>query len=239
MDDTAGGRFTINSSTGVVTVANTSLLNFEAATSHNITIRATSADASFSTQVFTISLTDVDEFDVGTVTDSNATSNSVAENAANGTAVGVTASASDADATNNTITYSLDDNAGGRFTINSSTGIVTVANSSLLNFEAATSHNITVRATSADASFSTQIFTISLTDANETPTAVADTTTAVEAGGVSNGTAGTNPSGNVLTNDTDVDTGDTKTVTGVAVGSVGSASGNVGSAVTGTYGSIT
>jgi hypothetical protein len=167
LDDNASGRFAINSSTGVVTVANSSLLNFEAATSHAITVRATSSDASFSTTNFTINLTDVDEFDVGAVTDTNASANSLAENSANGTLVGITASASDADATNNTITYSLDDNAGGRFTINSSTGVVTVANSSLLNFEAATSHAITVRATSSDASFSTTNFTINLTDVNE------------------------------------------------------------------------
>ncbi|MFN9912804.1 MAG: cadherin repeat domain-containing protein, partial [Pirellulaceae bacterium] len=133
----------------------------------SITVRATSADGSFSTQAFTSNLTDVDEFDVGAVSDSNASANSVAENAANGTTVGVAASASDADATNNTITYSLDDSAGGRFTINSSTGVVTVANGTLLNREAAASHNITVRATSADASFSTAVFTINLTDVDE------------------------------------------------------------------------
>ncbi|MFN9988050.1 MAG: DUF4347 domain-containing protein, partial [Pirellula sp.] len=75
-------------------------------------------------------------------------------------------------------------------------------------------------------------------DINTSPTAVSDTATAVEAGGVSNGTAGTNPTGNVLTNDTDADSGDTKTVTGVAAGVVGSASTNVGSNVTGTYGTI-
>ena len=45
-------------------------------------------------------------------------------------------------------------------------------------------------------------------------------------------------SGNVLTNDTDIDTGDTKTSSGVAAGTVGSASTNVGSGVTGSYGSI-
>ncbi len=55
---------------------------------------------------------------------------------------------------------------------------------------------------------------------------------------MANGTAGTDPTGNVLTNDTDVDAGDTKTVSGVAAGVVGSASTNVGSAVLGTYGSI-
>ena len=44
-----------------------------------------------------------------------------------GTVVGITASANDADATTNAITYSLQDDDGGRFTINSSTGVVTVA----------------------------------------------------------------------------------------------------------------
>ena len=73
---------------------------------------------------------------------------------------------------------------------------------------------------------------------NETPTAVADTATAVEAGGTANGTAGTNPTGNVLTYDTDFDTGDTKTVSGVVAGTSASASGSVGASVTGTYGSI-
>ncbi|MFN9913852.1 MAG: hypothetical protein ACK53L_14765, partial [Pirellulaceae bacterium] len=80
--------------------------------------------------------------------------------------------------------------------------------------------------------------TVNITASNDAPTAVSDSTTAVEAGGVSNGTAGTNPTGNVLTNDTDVDAADTKTVTGVAAGSVGSATGNVATAVSGTYGII-
>ena len=67
----------------------------------------------------TINVNDVDEFDVGAVTDSDAAANAVDENAAIGTAVGITASASDADATNNTITYSLHDDDGGRFAIDS------------------------------------------------------------------------------------------------------------------------
>ncbi|MFO0180404.1 MAG: beta strand repeat-containing protein, partial [bacterium] len=84
----------------------------------------------------------------------------------------------------------------------------------------------------------TQI-TVTIQGANDAPVAVLDTATAIEAGGAANGTAGTNPTGNVLTNDTDVDSGDTKTVSGVAAGVVGSASTNVGSTVVGTYGSIT
>ncbi len=79
---------------------------------------------------------------------------------------------------------------------------------------------------------------ITVTGLNDAPTAVLDTATAVEAGGTANGTAGTNPTGNVLTNDTDVDAGDTKTVTGVLAGVQASAAVNVGSAVTGSFGSI-
>ena len=165
LDDDAGGLFAINGSTGVVTVAGA--INRETSTSHSITVRATSDDTSFSTQVFTIHVNDVDEFDVGAVSDSDASANSIAENATIGTTVGVTTVASDDDATNNTITYSLDDDAGGRFAINGITGVVTVANP--LDYETSTTHNITVRATSADASTSTQVFTIVVTDQNDVP----------------------------------------------------------------------
>ncbi len=92
----------------------------------------------------------------------------------------------------------------------------------------------------AGATSTTQI-TVTIQGANDAPTAVADTATAVEAGGTSNGTAGTNPTGNVLTNDTDPDSagnGETKTVSGVAAGTVASASGSVAANVTGAYGSI-
>ena len=70
-----------------------------------------------------------------------------------------TALATDGDATD-TITYSLDDDAGGRFAINATTGVVTVANNTLLDYETTTSHNITVRATSSDTSTNTAGFTI-------------------------------------------------------------------------------
>ena len=137
----------------MVTVANGTLLDREAAASHTVTVRATSSDGSFSTQTFTVNVNDVDEFDAGPVSDTNAAANTVNENAANGTRVGITAFASDADATTNTITYSLDSSAGGRFAINATTGVVTVANGTLLDREAAASHNITVRATEAVTEF--------------------------------------------------------------------------------------
>ena len=117
---------------------------------------------------------------MGAVTDSNATPNTVAENAAVGTPVGLTGLATDADATNNTITYSLDDTAGGRFAIDSNTGVVTV--NAALDYETATSHAVTVRATSSDGSFSTQSFTIAVTDVNDNaPVAAGDQYTMTQA----------------------------------------------------------
>ncbi len=86
---------------------------------------------------------------------------------------------------------------------------------------------------------STATLTITIQGTNDNPFATSDAIAAYEAGGVANGTAGINPSGNVLTNDTDVDSGDTKTVAGVSAGVVGVASGNVGASVSGSYGSLT
>ncbi len=80
--------------------------------------------------------------------------------------------------------------------------------------------------------------TITIQGANDTPIAVADNAVAIEAGGVSNGGGGTNPTGNVLTNDTDVDAGDSRTIVGVAAGNQASASGSVGSSLAGSYGSV-
>ncbi len=128
------GRFAIDANTGVVTVSG--LIDRESlGPTRTITIRATSADGSYAEQNVIISISDVDEFDATLPVDSNSALNSVAENSTNGTLVGITAFSMDADATTNTITYSLIDNAGGRFAINAQTGVVTVANSQLLNYE--------------------------------------------------------------------------------------------------------
>ncbi|MFO0526470.1 MAG: cadherin domain-containing protein [Planctomycetota bacterium] len=238
LTNTAGGRFAINSSTGVVTVANGSLLSFESATSHTLTVRATSTDGSFTDQNFTIAVTDVDEFDIGPVLDSNSVSNLVRENAATGETVGITGFASDLDGTANAITYSLEDDAGGRFAIDSSTGVVTVANGSLINYEEATSQTITIRASSADGSFSTGTFTFLVENINEAPTAISDHGLASEAGGLSNSTGGNNASGNVLTNDLDPDQNESLTVIGVQAGTIPPSAGPVGLPIAGSYGTL-
>ncbi|AMV32103.1 Cadherin domain protein [Pirellula sp. SH-Sr6A] len=175
LTDTAGGRFAIHSSTGQITVADGSLLNRESAATHSITVRVTDASGASFDKSFQISINDLNEFDVSAISDTNATVNSISENATNGTLVGITAAASDADATNNSITYSLLDSAGGRFSIDATTGVVSVANGSLIDYETAQSHNITIRATSADSSTSDQVFTIAVNAVNDNdPTITSD-----------------------------------------------------------------
>ncbi|WP_341684819.1 Ig-like domain-containing protein, partial [Limnohabitans sp.] len=86
--------------------------------------------------------------------------------------------------------------------------------------------------------------TITITGTNDAPVAVADTATALEAGGTANGTAGSNATGNVLTNDTDLDLADTKVVSAIHAGSATGTTGDSAVAAgtptvkAGTYGSI-
>jgi VCBS repeat-containing protein len=267
----AGGRFAINASTGQITVANGTLLNFEAATSHAVTVRVSDQGGLFLDQTFTISLSNVNEapaitangggataaltvpenqtavvtmtaadpdagttlvwsisggadaarfaidagtgaltfvsapdreaptdanldnvYDVtvrvtdGTLTDTQAISVTVGdandaptninpvttgvfENAAIGTVVG-TASGADPDA-GDTLTYSFapGGDASGRFAINATTGQITVANGTLLDYEAATSHLVTVRVTDSGGLTFDRAFGIPVLDLNEAP----------------------------------------------------------------------
>lgn len=96
---------------------------------------------------------------VGALSDSDVAANSVAEDAANGAVVGITGLA--VDGNGDGISYSLADDAGGRFEIDAS-GVVKVLDASLLDFEVAASHNIIVRATSADGSFTDKQFTVGI-----------------------------------------------------------------------------
>ncbi len=88
----------------------------------------------------------------------------------------------------------------------------------------------------------TAMLTVTVRGANDAPVAGDTSASALEAGGVNNGTAGYNPSGNVLNAVTDVDDARSELrVTAVRTGAVeGSGStGTVGSALAGQYGSLT
>ncbi len=104
---------------------------------------------------------------------------SIAENSVNGTVV-TTITGVDPDANQSaTLVYSLTDDAGGRFAINSSTGQVTVANSSLLNFESNQSHAITVQIADTGGLTYSESLTVNLTNVNEAPTAINSTSASI------------------------------------------------------------
>src|SRR5439155_3891717 len=96
------------------------------------------------TQTFSVAIADVAPI---TPADTNSSANIVVEGAAVGTVAGVTASSSDVNG--GAVTYSLiADSSGGGFAINSTTGVITVANSSKIDYETAAGHayNVTVQA---------------------------------------------------------------------------------------------
>ncbi|WP_431855228.1 VCBS domain-containing protein [Azospirillum sp.] len=83
--------------------------------------------------------------------------------------------------------------------------------------------------TDSSGATSSNTLTITITGANDAPVATGDTGSIAEDAAVA-------ATGNVLTNDTDVDTGATRSVTGIAFGGT---AGTVGTALTGGYGSLT
>ncbi len=160
LTDNAGGRFAINSTTGVVTVANGSQINYESNPSHTYSITVQANDGILTTsRSFTIGVSDVAP---STPTDANGAANTVAEGAANGTAVGVTAAATDVNG--GAITYSLGNDADGAFTIDAN-GVVTVKDSTKIDFESAggSLHHHRARQRPRHVHH-TQTFTIDVTD---------------------------------------------------------------------------
>ncbi|WP_181956563.1 hypothetical protein [Mesorhizobium norvegicum] len=163
-------RFAINASTGVITRSATGTLDFETQTSINLTVTATSSDGSTVNHAFTLAVLNSPEpVAFNTPPDANTAVNQITQNAAAGTAIGITASARDPDA-GSTITYSIDD---PRFAINASTGVITRSGTGTLNAQTETSVAFTVTAKSSDGSIDTHAFSVAVTDGSQLlPTSV-------------------------------------------------------------------
>ncbi len=113
----------------------------------------------------------------------------VSELAANGDVVG-TLSVTDPDAPNDAHTYTLVDDAGGRFDIVGDK--IVVKNRALLNYEQQpTSYPVIVRVTDAGGLALAKQFTISVTDENEAPTAIALSGTGIGENASDGATVGT------------------------------------------------
>ncbi|MCG7985255.1 MAG: Ig-like domain-containing protein [Candidatus Thiodiazotropha lotti] len=127
---------------------------------YQIRVLVSDGNGGTDSQLLTIEVTDVDEFDVGLLMDIEQTPDIINPTDSLNGGVGITAWAEDPDASSNRITYSLDDNSNGLFTINPSTGVVTLV--SAVEDLDTTQYEITVRATSTDGSYSLKSFSITL-----------------------------------------------------------------------------
>jgi hypothetical protein len=137
-------------------VANAALLNYEDADSHEITVRASDGLLS-ATESYSIAVLNVPP---SQPTDADAGANTVAEGAAAGSAVGVSASSSDPNGP--PLTYALTDDAGGRFAIHPSSGVISVAGPALL--DGPVSHDVAVVASHAGESSAARTFTIAMSN---------------------------------------------------------------------------
>ena len=196
LSGSGAAAFSVNASTGVVTVSDSSLLDFEVNPTFSMVVRVTDTEPQSDTATVTINLTDVS--DQPPVMGDQ--SFSVAENSAAGTTVG-TLQYSDGD-TNDSHVFTVTGGSGsGLFNIDS-VGKITVANGAQLNFEAVNTYNMTVEIEDEGGLTDTALITVDITNVNENPVVNPQSFTISEnaANGTNVGTvAASDPEGAALT----------------------------------------
>ena len=161
------GVFALNTSTGEITVADSSQLDYEAITdTYQLELQVTDGNNQTYTKQVAINVTDVNETPILSNDNYNF---SVVEESAVETVIG-TIAATDPDAGDSLyyrITSGNDDNI---FDVDPLTGLITVgANSNKLDYETRSSHNLSVEVTDSEGGTDTATVTIDVTDANEAP----------------------------------------------------------------------
>jgi hypothetical protein len=158
------GVFAINNSTGRITIADVSALDYETASSYTIGLQV--GDGDFNSAVQTITIAINDENDEAPVVNAGQVL-SVDENSAAGTVVG-TIRGSDADAgavlTGWTI---VSGNTSSVFTLNPSSGVLTVAGS--LDYETTPSYTLSVRVSDGVQNSALVNVLVNVNDLNESP----------------------------------------------------------------------
>ncbi|MEO9933844.1 cadherin domain-containing protein [Rhodopirellula bahusiensis] len=178
--DTDNASFAIDGG-DLVTAAS---LDFETQSSYSVRIQSTDPFGLSTVETFTITATDVNDAPTAITIDNT----SIAEDTASGTTVGAFTTIDD-DAPD-TFTYALvsgdgdDDNAS--FTIDGG-NLVTATT---FDFETQASYSVRVQSTDSDGATFEQIFTFSVTDTNEVPTAIALDNSSVSEDAASGSTVG-------------------------------------------------
>ena len=154
--------FTIDSLTGVISVNNPTSLDFESLASLTLRISATDAAGLSDSTTIDVTVGDINE----TPTLTTLSNSSIEENSGAGSMIG-TASTIDPDF-GDSVRYQLIDSADGLFTIDTTTGDITVA-SPELDFEDATTHHITILATDSGGLSIASNWQVDVLNINEPP----------------------------------------------------------------------
>lgn len=169
---TGAGVFSINSATGVITVLNSSLLDYETTPTYTLNVQVTDngTPVRSNSELITINVINIPENTAPVIPATGPFT--IAENSAVNAVVG-TVTATDAES--NTITYSITaGNNLGIFAINSATGAIRILNNTYLDYETVNTHTLTIRAT--DNGFgalnSSRNVTINVSNVNEAPSFV-------------------------------------------------------------------
>ena len=141
--DDADGRFGIDRFSGVVTVVDGQTIDHENQALHIVTVRASDRYGLFADRNFVIAISDEDE-PLGIMLDADPDENAVSEDATAGTAVGLSARATDPDG--GTLSYSMVDDAAGRFVVDPLTGMVRTAREAGLDYEELATHTVRIKA---------------------------------------------------------------------------------------------
>nr|ABM65821.1 MadA [Mesorhizobium sp. R88B] len=224
------GSFVVDASTGAwtYTLDNAAHQNLAQGESHTDTFTVTVTDdfGATTTQDVTVTINGTND---GPVITSGVQTGSVTED----TQLTATGQVQASDVDNGATQAYSGDATGtyGSFVVDASTGAwtYTLDNAAHQNLAQGESHTDTFTVTVTDdfGATTTQDVTVTINGTNDAPVAVADINSVKE------DTAPNPVSGNVLTNDTDVDTGDTHSVT-----AVNGSAGNVGANLVGTYGTL-
>jgi len=160
--------FTINSTTGAITVSNSSALVYQTNPVFALTVRVTDSGTGnlFDDAIITINV--LQNTNLPPVISNQGFA--INENSINGTIVG-TVVASDPNS-GQTLTYALlSGNTNGAFSINASSGVLAVANSAALNYEALPSFTLVIKVqdNGAGTLSSTATITVTIKNVNEYP----------------------------------------------------------------------
>ncbi|RWK04170.1 cadherin domain-containing protein, partial [Mesorhizobium sp.] len=166
--DDAGGLFAVAADQLVVNGP----LDFETASSHQVTLRVTDSQGNQYNKVFTIAVTDVNDTQNQPPTDISLSANSVDENSPAGTVVG-TLSATDPDS-DESFTYTLLDDAGGQFAISGNDLVV----NGPIDYEGGAAREVTVRVTDSQNHTFDKSLTINVGNINDNAPVFSSGTTA-------------------------------------------------------------